>query len=224
VRQALVYAIDRATISKTLFNGTASVLPVAIPPNAAGYDSTLKALPYDVNMAKQLMAAAGQTSGFTFSIAYANPDSNFPNINNVAQAIGQYWEAIGVKADLNPMESATLVANRVGAKLKGGAMTGGVASSWSELAYIAPIVYVSTSQVRNMSDPKVDALVARLVATLGDDDRAKVATELVDYFYQNIPILPLLGLPAFFGVGPKVKDLKAQAANPYINVWFMQSV
>jgi peptide/nickel transport system substrate-binding protein len=223
VRQALVYAVDRGALNKTLFNNTAPVAAVSIPPNSNGYDPKLKPLPFDVNKAKQLMAAAGVANGFNFQLNYSSPDSGFPQINSCVQAIAQYWQAIGVKTELNPMDSATLQATRRAGKMKGGYLAPGTALSWSELGSVAPNIYLSSSSVHIMQDPKIDEIVGRLSTTTNDADRAKIAVELTDYFYETLPILPFNYLPSFMAIGPKVRQLKPQAAIRFINPWFLQA-
>jgi peptide/nickel transport system substrate-binding protein len=223
VRQALLYAVDRASLAKTLFNNTATVLPVAIPQNAVGWDPKLKPYPFDVNKAKQLLAAAGLSSGFTITLNMQAADSVFPNIQNVAQAIAQNWQAIGVKTDLNPIESATMQQIRRAGKLKGGLLIGSLANSYYELAYIGPITFASTGPNHNMADPKLDAIVNRVAVATDATERARIGTEMTDYVYDNVNVIPLIGLPAYLGAGPKVKQLKPQLANPYLNPWFLQA-
>jgi peptide/nickel transport system substrate-binding protein len=94
VRQALNYATDRATIAKGLFppgDGTPSDEPSV--PGGYGYDpSVANAYPYNVAMAKQLLAAAGYSNGFTLQTVTADYDS----MNLVAEALASDWKAIGV--------------------------------------------------------------------------------------------------------------------------------
>jgi peptide/nickel transport system substrate-binding protein len=221
VRQALLYAIDRASMAKTLFRDLALPLPVAVPPNALGYDTKLKPYPHDVAKAKQLLAAAGQTN-LTVTITHQAVDSVFPNIGSVAQAIASYWQAVGVKAEISPMESATLQQIRRAGKLKGALLIAGTAVSYFELAYIAPVTFASNGPNYNMADPKLDAIIAKLVVATDINDRTRLGTEFTDYVYESLPILPLLGLPSFLAHGPKVK-LKTQAANAYLLTWYLQA-
>jgi len=64
VRRALSHLIPREDIVETLLNGFGTPgATVAILPLTAGYDPTVKADPYDVQMAKSLLAAAGYDTG-----------------------------------------------------------------------------------------------------------------------------------------------------------------
>jgi peptide/nickel transport system substrate-binding protein len=223
VRQAMLYALDRPTLIKTIYRGAATMESIAIPPSAAGFDPKLTPLPFDLQKAKQLMAEAGASGGFSFPINYGNQDSSNPQVANEAQAIQQYWAAINIKADLNPLDGATLQATRRAGKMKGGYLAAGVALSWLELASVSQNIYLSNSTVHIMQDPKVDGIVQRMAVTLNDADRAKIGTELCDYFYQQQYVLPLVGLPSFIAYGPTVKSVKAQGGNPYVNPWFLRA-
>lgn len=68
VRQAVSYAIDRVSISKLMggFQVPAYQLP---SPAYAAYDKDYKGVTYDVDKAKQLMAAAGMPDGFKTTLA-----------------------------------------------------------------------------------------------------------------------------------------------------------
>lgn len=68
VRQAVSYAIDRVSISKLMggFQVPAYQLP---SPAYAAYDKDYKGVTYDVEKAKQLMAAAGLPNGFKTTLA-----------------------------------------------------------------------------------------------------------------------------------------------------------
>ena len=64
VRQALNYAIDRETMSKTFFRGEAQGVGQLGLPTSPFWDDAIKAYPYDPAKAKQLLAEAGYPNGF----------------------------------------------------------------------------------------------------------------------------------------------------------------
>ena len=101
VREAMNIAIDRTSLAKNVFQGlaTPSAIWVALP----GWDK-LKPIPYDPKRAKQLLAEAGYANGFSFKIAVNMKDPVNPLI---AEAVASYWAAIGLKAEINPIEYAT---------------------------------------------------------------------------------------------------------------------
>jgi len=69
VRQAMMYALDRGAVAKSLFGDYASGYDAAVLDGSDGYSSQLAGkYPYDLAKAKQLLAAAGYPKGFDLPI------------------------------------------------------------------------------------------------------------------------------------------------------------
>jgi peptide/nickel transport system substrate-binding protein len=98
VRQALEYAIDRAAIVKTIYDGYAQVQDQVAIKGLTGYlSSDDNMYGYDPAKAKQLLAAAGYPKGFTLSVL----DVGALDKNSVlAQAIASDLAQIGVTVKL----------------------------------------------------------------------------------------------------------------------------
>lgn len=98
VRQALNYAVDRASIAKAVYGVLGSPDD---QPTTPGFDEYVPSLAnyysYNVTKAKQLLAQAGYPNGFTMPLAYAGFD---PQTQEMVQAIAQEWSAVGVKVQL----------------------------------------------------------------------------------------------------------------------------
>jgi peptide/nickel transport system substrate-binding protein len=105
VRQALVYAIDKADILKHVLGGEGKTIGHCyyMFSNSIGYKE-YPVTPYDPKKAKQLLTEAGYTGGFTMHLySYA---TIVPEQKLVCEAIASYWEAIGVKVKILEMESS----------------------------------------------------------------------------------------------------------------------
>ena len=108
VREALNLAIDRNEIAQSIFGGRAE--PAAIPFGLSwsfkdiGFKVTPEmAYPYDPARAKKLLADAGHPNGFALDM-YAFQLPGFPEGKAFAEAISGYWEKIGVKPKLIPVD------------------------------------------------------------------------------------------------------------------------
>ncbi len=99
VRQALNHAVDVESIIKDILKAQAKRLNTSLSPSTIGYDPSLPAYTYDPNKAKQLLGEAGFGSGFQTKIDYPTVETK-----QVVEAIQAYLGAVGVKADVNPME------------------------------------------------------------------------------------------------------------------------
>ncbi len=100
VRQALNYAVDRPSITKSLF-GEYGVPTDEISDSAYaddGYDADyVTHYNYDLGKAKQLLADAGYPKGFTLTIGAT---ATYGDGVEVAQAVAADWAKIGVTAKI----------------------------------------------------------------------------------------------------------------------------
>jgi peptide/nickel transport system substrate-binding protein len=104
VRQALNYAVDKEAIVKNIFRGEAKPAASDIP---AREFFDVAAYPYDPQKAKQLLAAAGYPNGFeiTLKTFTTTPGAQLPMIG---EAVGMYWQAVGLKVKIEPTEYPSL--------------------------------------------------------------------------------------------------------------------
>lgn len=103
VRQALNYAVDKEALIKVVKRGYATPSQSVISPNTWGF---AKQTMYskDVEKAKKLLADAGLANGFETTIWTANNTES----SKIAEFIQQQWKEVGVKANVQTMESGTL--------------------------------------------------------------------------------------------------------------------
>jgi peptide/nickel transport system substrate-binding protein len=121
VRQAMIYGLDRGAINDALSGGTWTIATANIPSMLAfWYDSDIQPIPYDPEKAKELLAEAGWTDSdgdgildkggnpFKFVITADNE----PMRNQIAVIAQQYYQQLGMDAELEVMEWASLVSDR----------------------------------------------------------------------------------------------------------------
>lgn len=101
VRQAADYAIDKASIAKTLGYGYWQAAYQMNSPASMAYDSGLHGRVYDPAKAKQLLTDAGYPNGFKSKIIAANTTD--PNLVAALQA---YLSKVGVQCDIELAESS----------------------------------------------------------------------------------------------------------------------
>jgi len=101
VRKALNHAIDKQTICDTIFSGLARPTTTPLYPGNM-YRVELGPYEYNPELARELLAEAGYPDGFNTKILLP---STSPTME-ACQAIAQYFEAIGVKAELQIVEDA----------------------------------------------------------------------------------------------------------------------
>lgn len=108
IRQALLYAIDRPSLVKALFQGKQPVSNVFINPLATVYKKDVQAYPFDAAKAKALFAAAGwtpgsdgilQKGGKKFSLNFGTTAGNSVR-ERVQQILQAQWKAVGVQVNI----------------------------------------------------------------------------------------------------------------------------
>jgi peptide/nickel transport system substrate-binding protein len=102
VRQALNYAVDKASIARNIFHGQATdnFHPFL-------FSSQPPIYPYDVAKAKQLLQAAGYPNGFQVNL-YTCTRSPGAQLPDIGLAVATYWEAVGVKVKVTPTDYPTI--------------------------------------------------------------------------------------------------------------------
>ena len=76
VRQAIAHAIDRQKIVEVVWPGRGIVAEGPIPPTSWAFDERFKGLGFNLNRAKQLMAASGHASGFDMNLLMPEGEEN----------------------------------------------------------------------------------------------------------------------------------------------------
>jgi peptide/nickel transport system substrate-binding protein len=89
VRQAIILAIDRATMARQLIQGDSQVIDTPCFPTQFGCDvSAAVKYPYDPARAKQLLTEAGYPNGFDTLLVSYNPPQLGAALQNYLKAVG----------------------------------------------------------------------------------------------------------------------------------------
>ena len=105
VRQAVNMAINKKRVCQ-IVNNRAVPANQPLPPAMPGYDKAYKGYPYDPGKAKNLLAEAGFSKGFTTELFAYNTDPN----PRIAQAIQRDLAEIGIKAEIKTLAQSTVIA------------------------------------------------------------------------------------------------------------------
>ena len=213
VRQALNYAVDVQGIIGALFNGKGGQATGLVTSADFGYDSSLSPYPYDPDKAKELLAEAGFADGF--DIGMGCPSGAYTNFEQVCEAVVAQLGEVGVNASLEITESGAfwdLEAEKQLPPLFG--------DSWSNAA---PEAYArifgamggNDASFSQWSDPIVDDLLARILTTTDDGDRAALYVELQQQMYNDPPFIYLYQPFSFEAVSDSVVNYKPRAAEDY---------
>src|SRR5438034_3273681 len=177
VREAMNVAIDRAEIAQSIFAGKAD--PAAIPLGLSWSfkDIGLKvtpemAYPYDPARAKKLLADAGVASGFPLDV-YAFQLPGLPEGKAFAEAVSGYWEKIGIKTKLIPVDYPAFRKNWVDRKTPGSVGYFNIANrDWiGTYALLEKMAFSQSKATDTVNDPEIDGMIAQVMR---QTDREKI--------------------------------------------------
>jgi len=177
VREALNLAVDRTEVAQSIFGGYAE--PAAIPMGLtwAFKDVGFKVTPdmmyaYDPARAKKLLADAGLGGGFSIDV-YAFQLPGFAEGKAFAEALAGYWEKIGVKSKLIPVDYPAFRKMWVDRKAPGAVGYYNIANrDWiGAYALLEKQGYTPSKLNDTVNDPEVDGMLAQVMR---QTDREKI--------------------------------------------------
>jgi peptide/nickel transport system substrate-binding protein len=187
VRQAIAAVVDReAMLGPTVF-GHGTPVEALFPPDFwAALQQDVR--PADVERAKSLMEEAGHADGFSTTITSW---SQYSFLSNAAVVLQEQLRQIGIEAELNLVENATMVDQVYVGKTYDIAVTG-------ESAYVDPNTLIlpnfksgESGNFVNYSNPEVDALIEQGIATTDQEERARIYQEIQTILLEDLPWINL---------------------------------
>jgi peptide/nickel transport system substrate-binding protein len=211
VRKALAHAVDVDAIIDALFEGYATRSVGFVGPTDLGFDGATP-VPYDPELAMQMLADAGYPNGFTMDMAC--PDGAYSHINEVCEAIRGYFDAVGVTGNLNIQEANAYWDDEANKRLPPIFV-----DSWSNtLSEAYQRIQGGLAQgetYANWYDPEMDALITEIVQTVDVEDRAALYGELQQMMRDDPPFIYLYYPEAFEAVTTRVQGYAPRAAEQY---------
>ena len=216
VRQAISYAINRQDIIDTVYDGEAQItgfVPPAMGKWAIDYASE-DLYQQNIEKAKKLLADAGYPDGFETTIGVGLYD----DIRDTGEVLQKQLEAIGIKAEIQNLESGQYIdawSNRTHEMLAG---RNGAGTDPNR----AVGFFFSTNGSANVwgySNPEVDKLVELGKATVDEKEREKVYKEAQQLVLDDCPNLFLVSPMEYFFVRKEVSNFEPSTFyTDYLNI------
>ena len=195
VRLALSLAINRAGIVERVMENAAIPTGQYLPPGAFGYVPDLPAPPFQPDRARALLAEAGFPNGLRVTIH--GPNDRYVNDAKIVQAVAQMWQRIGVQTTVETMPWNTYV-GRAGKQefsiflLGWGVSSGeGLNPLRAQIATWNPARGLGTANRGRYSNPAVDALIDRAMATMDDPAREQLIQTAMRTALDDVPAIQL---------------------------------
>jgi peptide/nickel transport system substrate-binding protein len=207
VRLAANYAIDRQALSEAETLGASRPAGNHVP-RTFEFALPLEPYPYDPARARQLLGEAGYPGGFD-----AGELHQLPPYFSLGEAIVNYFQAVGIRIRMRPMERAAYFALIQSKKAKGvcvctSSLYGNAASRISE-------VIPSDGAWAYGGYPDIDALYRQQA---GETDRKKREAQLHQIqrlVYERVRYGPIFEYIWPSGIGPRVAEPALMLINPY---------
>lgn len=195
VRQAISMAINREAIVDRVMDKQAIVASQFLTQGRFGTSDKIKPQPYDVKKATELLKEAGYPQGFQLTL-HSSSD-RYINDSRIIQTVAQLLSRIGITARAEVQPWATYVGAVTGRSYS--AALGGWGANTGETSNPLGAVVATrddkagmgTSNYGGYSNPELDALLKKAVATLDDDSRAHLLAQASEIAINDLAIIPL---------------------------------
>jgi peptide/nickel transport system substrate-binding protein len=208
VRQALLYALDRKTLTDKLFQGLQPVAATWVNPLNPNYTKDTAEYPFNLAKAKSLLAEAGWKPGADGICRDAAGNRLSFELQTTAgnrlrelqeQVLQSQWKAACIEATIKNEPPRTIF----GETLKKRVYTGMVMYGWSSAVTESPLRTLGTAQIPTeqnnygganyiaFSNPDMDAAIARMDSEL-DPAKQKADWAIAQKIYaEQVPVVPL---------------------------------
>jgi peptide/nickel transport system substrate-binding protein len=207
VRQALLYGLDRAGISETLFGGKAPVADTIVHPLDWVWTDDVRHYPFDPRRARGLLEAAGwnvgedgirrNANGTSLELDLAAASGN-RLIELLEQVMQSQWREIGIKLHLHNQPGRVLFGDTIIRRKFQLALFG-----WASAPENVPRTILNSGEIPSAANgysgqnfggyrnPEVDQLMDEIEITLDRDRRAQLWHRLQRIYADTLPELPL---------------------------------
>jgi peptide/nickel transport system substrate-binding protein len=198
LRLAVNYALDRQAISEAACLGFCPPAGVIVP-RLMDYALQVEPPPYDPKKAKQLLAEAGYPNGID-----AGEFVPIPPFYDVAEAVVNYLNAVGIRVRIRTMERAAFLAAWREKKLRGLFMTA-VGASGNAATRVEGFIY-SKGQYAYGGYPDIDDLFQQQTRERDKAKREALLHRIQELTVERAMFAPIMDLRALVGVGPRVAE------------------
>jgi peptide/nickel transport system substrate-binding protein len=197
VRRAIMIGTDLNTIGKavygdySLYSFPASEISAGCTPPEKRPASANELYEYNPTKAKQMLAAAGYPSGFEIKLSLPSGEID---MEDMGAMLVEMWGKLGVKVNLNPVETAALHKS-VGDYSYGDAYLSGYGGDVNEMGHVGRMTSTAENPSR-VNDPYLEEMFPKVSAIVDYDERIAKAKEVNLYALEQVY---QIGMPAANG-------------------------
>ena len=199
LRQALAYAIDKEGITQGILGGLDKPIGQMVTPAHFGWNDSIKALPFDPEKAKSLIAAAGKPAKFQLTIgAFFD--------QRVAEAIQQELQDVGFDVEIANVDTPTFLQLIQKGSADGPTLAISTSSCACQDADGALYsLFHSGSSWTIVAKPEIDALLDEAASSLDERKRLADYGKVSDFITTDIPTVPLYQMVSIYGAAKNLE-------------------
>ncbi|MDO8673267.1 MAG: ABC transporter substrate-binding protein [Dehalococcoidia bacterium] len=214
VRHAMLIATDRQEMANTILGGYGEPTRLWFVPNRAFANdpSVIPVEPFNPDGAKKLLADAGYSNGFdnTMYDTATGGSGQGSLASTINTAIVGYWQKIGIKTKMIPMEFTAFSAlYRPVMKPEVMGTSFGTISGGGQLGFekLVTVYHGTKGTLKNMTIPRVDELIDKIPITTDPAQKKQMQLEAATLIRNNYTCLPILDIRSLLAIGSKVGDI-----------------
>ncbi|MBI2205696.1 MAG: ABC transporter substrate-binding protein [Candidatus Rokubacteria bacterium] len=198
VRLAAALAIDKQAINDAERMGL-SRLTGSMIPSVMDLAARIEPYPYDPAQAKRLLAEAGYPNGFD-----AGDVTPVPPFVSMAEAVANYFAAVGIRTRVRSMERATFFQAWRDKKLTG--VIVGVSAAPGNAGSRLENFVLSTAPYATGGLPELDDLIRQQSQERDRKRRESLVHQAQKLMHERVMHAPIFEPATLHGVGPRVEE------------------
>jgi len=209
VRQAFAMSIDREQIARVVLKNMLPVANSIMMPGLPGYNANAKALPYNPERAKQLLAESKYKDARGLGQITITEIGGGAQAGVTTQAILEMWRTnLGVEVAISQSEPASFFDDLDRGRLQ--MFDIGWIMDYPDPEDIIDLLFYSRSRQNNTgySNPQVDALIEQARVEQDVTKRLQLYQQAEQLIIQDAPWIPLFFGRSHFVVKPYVKGFE----------------
>jgi peptide/nickel transport system substrate-binding protein len=211
VRQAFNYAFNFDAVNRAFLNGAGARTKTTINPPHEPPDA--KAYPFDLDKAKTLMADAGwkpgsdgvlEKDGQKFSVVMDSPNGRYIKDKEIAQAVQQDLQRLGVQVDLRVLDWSVYAGDMLNKRQPDDIFLLGLGSPFTgqeELNYVHKDFSLNSTYWQN---PEYHQMFDQLRTTLDEKQRQDLMNKMWAIQFDDPPWIYVWHQVDFYGVSKKL--------------------